>query len=563
MSLKGNPDRGRAFNGLVEAQLRRDKLKASRIEYKNIRDQLWRVRAEILTADYHLVKARADMARRILADAVKRVQTKGRRRGADDTYLNIAIRQANMRDFSAALATAGRLSIPLERLDAYLSIADKAVASSNEKVRSSSRKMFLDAFTIAKTLKHNDPVTMDILLRIALAQIKSKRKRDALSTLRYLRPILLKSSFNGWQDRVAILAGRFILAGDNKSAMSIVRGLENIGYRAQSMSEVAHAIAYLGDLDSAVPLFSLAFQDTQRLDSENQKFEVIRHLVNRQSKVGRLADAFKMAGYVRDRRMQALTILSMGKALLEINDYKNAELVTEYIPFIGMRSQIFTTLANVKGTNGEPNKASSLLTKGLTDTPLKKISPESLEKALISTIEIQSRVGSPEAAETLFQRVRTLAKLFPTIKPRVKVMSNLAVALAKIGKKKIAQEDLDVAWRLAWRDTKHKYFAEMLSYITDAQLAAGFILQAFDTAARIPDEKAPSSRQGNENIDASMPFESPRNRALRSVAMAAGQLGQPKLAIRAVRAIADETARALAIANIVVTVAEAESRKSK
>ena len=119
---------------------------------------------------------------------------------------------------------------------------------------------------------------------------------------------------------------------------------------------------------------------------------------------------------------------------------------------------------------------------------------------------------------------------------------------------------MNVAWRLAWRDTHHEQFADMLSYITDAQLAAGFVLQAFDTAARIPDAEAPPSQQGRENIDASTPFESPRNRALRNVAMAAAGRGQSDLAIRAVRAIADETARAYAVARIAVSVADAENR---
>ena len=119
---------------------------------------------------------------------------------------------------------------------------------------------------------------------------------------------------------------------------------------------------------------------------------------------------------------------------------------------------------------------------------------------------------------------------------------------------------MDVAWRLAWRDTHHEQFADMLSYITEAQLAAGFVRQAFDTAARIPDEEAPPSRQGNENIDASKPFESPRNRALRNVAMSAGEVGQPDLAIRAVRAIANETARAYAVSRVAVAIADAESR---
>ena len=560
LSLKGIPDRGRAFYGLVEAQLRREKLKASRIEYKNIRDRLWRVRAGILTADYHLRKGRKKTARRTLADAVKQVPTKGRRRGADDTYLEIAIRQADMGDHQAALATARRISIPIERLDAYLLIADKAAISRDAKTVASSKKMFADAFKLAKTLKGGAEEAANVLLRITHAQIDAEHNKDALITLRHLRPILLKSEFNNWSDRVADMAGGFVLAGDNNSAMLIVRSISDIGHRAKAMSEVAHAIGHRGNIEAATPLFSLAFQDTQRLAGDENRFRIIQHMVIRQAKLGRNADAFKMAGYVRDRRMQALTMLGMGKAMLEVEDYVNAEKVTGFIPYIGMRAQIFTALANVNGIAGQRNFASSLLAKGLADTPLKKINPESLEEALIRTIEIQSRVGDPSAAEELFQRVRNLSKLFETAEPRVKVMSQLAVALAKIDKKNIAQEDMDVAWRLAWRDTHHKQFADMLSYITDAQLAAGFVRQAFDTAARIPDEEAPPSRQGKENIDASKPFESPRNRALRNVAMAAGEMGQPDLAIRAVRAIANETARAYAVSRIAVVIADAERR---
>ena len=560
LSLNGIPDRGRAFYGLVEAQLRRDKLKASRIEYKNIRDRLWRVRAGILTADYHLRKGRTKTARRTLVGAVKQVPIKGRRRGADDTYLDIAIRQANIGDFQAALATARRISRSIERLDAYLLIADKASISRDAKTVASSKKMFSDAFALAKTLKGDAEQASNVLLQIAHAQIDAKHNKDALITLRHLRPILLKSEFDNWSDRVSDMAGGFVLAGDNNSAMSIVRNIEDIGHRAKAMSEVAHAIGHRGNIDAATPLFSLAFKDTQRLAGDENKFRVIQHMVHRQTKLGRHADAFKMAGHVRDRQMQALTMLRMGKAMLETEDYANAEKVADFIPYIGMRAQIFTALANVQGIAGQRQVASSLLANGLADTPVKKIDPESLEEALIRTIEIQSRVGDPSATDELFQRVRNLSKLFETVEPRVKVMSRLAVALAKFDKKKIAQEDMDVAWRLAWRDTQHEQFANMLSYITDAQLAAGFVRQAFDTAARIPDEEAPPSRQGNENIDASKPFESPRNRALRNVAMSAGKVGQPDLAIRAVRAIANETARAYAVSRVAVTIADAESR---
>ena len=46
----------------------------------------------------------------------------------------------------------------------------------------------------------------------------------------------------------------------------------------------------------------------------------------------------------------------------------------------------------------------------------------------------------------------------------------------------------------------------------------------------------------------------------RTVAMAAGTVGRPKLSIRAVRAITDETARAYAVSRIATAIAEAEQR---
>ena len=225
-----------------------------------------------------------------------------------------------------------------------------------------------------------------------------------------------------------------------------------------------------------------------------------------------------------------------------------------------MRSQILAKIARVTGIAGHSEEASALLAKGLADTPLKKINPTSLKKSLLDTIEIQGKVGASAQTITLFNRIRILLKQIPNLKPQVAILSQMATALVKIGKRKEAQDDLDHAWRLAWTDTKHKDFSEMLSFITDSQLAAGLVIQAFDTAARIPDNPADISDQKNKNIDATIPSETPRNRALRAVATAAGRIGQPKLSMRAVRAINDETSRAHAVAQIAIAVAEAEQR---
>ena len=176
----------------------------------------------------------------------------------------------------------------------------------------------------------------------------------------------------------------------------------------------------------------------------------------------------------------------------------------------------------------------------------------------MQSIDIQSRVGATEAMVALFVRIRQLSRQLPIMRGRVAILSKMAVVLANNGEKKMAQNDLDIAWRLAWRNTQHEDFAEMLSNITDAQLAAGFVLQALDTAARIPDEPSALTNDRAAFMDASARPESPRNRALRNVAMAAGTAGRLNLSIRAVRAITDETARAYAISRIATAIAKAE-----
>ena len=144
------------------------------------------------------------------------------------------------------------------------------------KTAASSKKMYSDAFALAKTLKGNAEQASNVLFaNRTRAQIDANYNKDALITLRHLRPIVLKSEFDNWSDRVSDMAGGFVLAGDNNSAMSLVRSIEDIRHRAKAMSEVAHAIGHRSNIDAATPLFSLAFKDTQRLAGDENKFRVI------------------------------------------------------------------------------------------------------------------------------------------------------------------------------------------------------------------------------------------------------------------------------------------------
>ena len=319
----------------------------------------------------------------------------------------------------------------------------------------------------------------------------------------------MKSEFEGQIDRVSRMAGDFVLAGDNNTAMGVVRSIGDIANRAQAMSSVAYSIGTKGNIDAAVPLFSLAFQSTNRIGSGQRRFEVIRDLVYRQSKLGRSADAFKMAGFVRDR-LQALTMLAMGKAMLEVDDLKNVETVTNYIPYIGMRSQIFTALANVKGIAGKNMEASALLAKGLADLPnaaAKKINPESLERAPYAKCRNSTprwRAGSSSLA------VRSHTSIIE------KSADHEAARRGSIED----GGDLGEKWQKTngarrprcsgdWRGrTPNIRILPRWSNITNAQLAAGLFFRLL-----IRPHVFRKSRQATDNraafIDASSPLESP------------------------------------------------------
>ena len=81
------------------------------------------------------------------------------------------------------------------------------------------------------------------------------------------------------------------------------------------MSSVAYSIGTKGNIDAAVPLFSLAFKARSHWLQPTKVQSHPRPVIDNRS--WGVADAFKMAGFVRDRRLQALTMLAMGKAMLK------------------------------------------------------------------------------------------------------------------------------------------------------------------------------------------------------------------------------------------------------
>ena len=193
-------------------QLMRDKLKASRIELKNIGAGFG---ACALESDRGLPFAQRALktARRLLAESIKFVPTKGRKEGRTTPILRLS----NDKLIWAILARRRQQRANVDPLEhgAFLLIAQKA-ASTRRKIAASANKMFEDAFKIAKSHKvklPNHPMSCSKFRMRRSKRSKRAGPRDAAisSTTTY-------KSCSRQIDRVSAWRA-FVLAGDNNTAM--------------------------------------------------------------------------------------------------------------------------------------------------------------------------------------------------------------------------------------------------------------------------------------------------------------------------------------------------------
>ncbi len=411
---------------------------------------------------------------------------------------------------------------------------------------------------MAKGVDADPAIKAALFVDIVKAQAEIGDSAGAELTLNHLKAFLDKNKFDGRDDVVAELAGAYGLAGDKNTPMALVRSIGNESNRAMAMASVAGAIGRNGDIDSAVPLFDLAFSDAKILQKPKIRNKVLRHIVEQQTLIGLTADAFSTAGWIRDREAQADAMFGMAQALIARNKYKDVVRLAEFIPHIGMRAIMFSTAALVKGHAGDRMGASALLAQGLKDSGYKG-EPVMLVEGLRRTIDVQSKVGAVEALESLVKRIEVVLGQLKDKLPKAGVMTQLARAQSRAGLPDAASTSLAVAWRLAWSNKEDPGFADSMAEIVNAQLLAGSILQAFDTAARVPDAAA-APQQTNTGLPGIVPddiVETAKQKALRLVAVAAALLARPKLSIRAARQIKDTAARAKALADIAVAVAKA------
>lgn len=551
LSLETPDEQGQALNGLVRALLVRGNLDGALEEIRRIDDDLWHARSLAAVGDYFEGEEMEAEALDYLGRAVERLRGMTEFRDDGDLLRVIAKKQAKLGRLEAAIASAELIPDPAFRVKAL----QEAASASYERGRRDSRaaeaavKVLAAAAEQARRIEDTGQETAHVIMDIGRAQTTVGDVAGARRTLLYGRDVIAKGEEEGRYRAYARLSAEMAGAGMQEQAMEILREIPEGAQRARGVSSIARSLSERGNDDAIVPLFTLAVEEAGSIDDRETRHEILGHIVREQTRVGRLADAFTTAGAVREALPQARVLLGMARELLDANKLDEALILTDYIPYLGMRAQIFGAVALARGRQGLTEEASALLARAFEPTGF-EIQTDYLPDAIDKVLAAQVEIGDPQDDALVFGRARDLAEQIPDEMTKIRVLTRLATAEAMRGHAERANRTLSGAWRDAWLNRTDPNFPIVLQDIVNGQLAIGDVLSAFDTAARIP---APEGAA----LDARSPsgvFTAPRFASLMAVAAAAARRGETDLAIRAARQMQHPPARAAGIAAVAMSI---------
>ncbi len=555
LTLEGPDEQGQALNGLVRAGLAGNRLDDALDESLRIEDGIWKARSLAQIAIYHADKGEIETAQEMLLQAADAVDTSKPMRDGGEVLRAVAEQQARLGDFEAAIATARRLPDGTTRMRALISAAraSRGAMYAGAAWDETARGVMEEAFAQLTVMEAEAGYLVELSAEIGRIQVEAGDGDGAVRSFEFARKIVEESAYMGRNRTLAFLAAALVEGGDQPQAMEVVRLIPDEGDRARGLASIARVLGNKYSVDSAVPLFVLAFESAKRVVDPDQRNDVLRHVMIEQTRIDRLADAFNTAGAIKDPRVQAEALLAMAEILVQKGKYDEALVLVDYIPYVSLRAPIYAAAAERRGLNGDRAGASSLLVRALEPTGFEPLA-EYLPVALRRVLNAQLAVGLPEGDTAVFGRARELADLIPDELTRIRALMNLAVALARRGDKAEADRAIGGAYRVAWVHKGEDQFAEALADIVEGQLVSGEILSAFDTAARIPFEPDADAHDRDNKGN----YIDPKLRSLTAVAAEAARRGKTDLALRAARQIDHPPAKAAALAEIAIAIATPE-----
>ena len=271
---------------------------------------------------------------------------------------NIGLRHNDLNDIDGFIAVAKTIPEQLPRIDALRELGRR---DTNGKPSAGAKRALIEASRQVRAIKDNDSEVARLLLLIGQAQTKLHDTKQATATLNQARRMILKGQFSGRDLALAELAAAETQAGDQTRAMILVRTIKDPEKRVRALALIARAIGETGNMDAAVTLFTFSFETASGIGDGALRRSLMAHIAVEKTRVGRLADAFKTAGYVRKRLLQAETIFAMSEILLEKGRFTEALRLTDYLPYIGMCGSVFARVALARGESGDATAASALL----------------------------------------------------------------------------------------------------------------------------------------------------------------------------------------------------------
>lgn len=553
--LEGEDETGQALYGIVRAYLARGEMDQALAEISRIDDNIWAARGLVAVADHLYDMGRTEDSLARLREAMGKFATGKVSETGGDVLQLIANRQAEEGDPDGAIASILRIPDDVTRIATLRQTARNFINRTTgvDRAGQNIERMLQEAYEQTAALVDDPRKRAKILTDIALAQIRIGRKDLAGNILREVEQAIETLPDSVRFSYRADLSAIMIEHGYIDDAMELVRKIPAGLDRARAYASAARIWGMDGDFDSSLPLFIAAKEQAESTEDEPDRIAALTHLIVEQTRAGRLRDAFANAGLIEGRMPQAQALLAMGKALIADDKIEEALKLIDYIPYIGMRAQILGPSALHFGRNGDRARATELLSLALDDTGFES-DPAFIGQAVRDVMTSQILFGDPAQDEEIFARAMRQIRQMPPTNRRVIALVQLAIARAERGQIDAAQKLISAAYRDAWRNRSAPGFDTTLEDISLAQLIAGDLLSAFDTAARI---KAPPGAIPERAPDGSLT--APRFRALTRVAAAAARLGEIDLAIRAANQMQLPQARAAGLAAVAVAMASPES----
>lgn len=548
-ALENDEDVGLAQSGVVRAYLAR-RQKEDGIEIAGrIADRIWRARSYIWISDYvHIVEENPDEARKWVDRAIAEIQAdpEGKRDGGET--LEIAADRLAVRGyFEAATSAARAIPTTVLRVSTLQKVASTALENSTSAGTRAAAATVLNAtFEEASTLDAPPFEKAEVLMDIGAAQLDAGDTAGAQRTFAAAESLVLNGPDAGRLEALTRLGAKMVESGNQRGGMQVVRLIPEGADRARALGAVAAAMGRR-NIDAAVPIFRLAMEEAERIDDQAARFDAIRFLVARQTEVGRLKDAFEAAFRITEDVPRAESLLDMGRVLIRQGKLAEAEILKDYIPYTGMRAQVLGPVALGRGLEKDPEGASALLAEALDPTGFPNLSAYTAA-GLDAVLSAQIKAGLETADQAIFARARVLAETLPGDLAQVGALVQVAIAEARRGRIDDSQITISAAYRIAFEHRDTDGFDEALKQISLAQLAAGDLLGAYDTAARIPEPppQGPFPRTPDGGFDV------PRYQALIRVAAAAGRLGDPRFGQEVTGKIAHDPAKATGLAAVAI-----------